>query len=79
MAFDVKRYKWLQSQKRWHAARDGKWHLSQYRYYAKQIRKMPGLLGYVVERAIVKRAPQLAANLTANNLLFARLRGICQI
>lgn len=79
MEFDVKRYEWLQSQKRWHAARDGKWHLSQYRHYAKQIRKMPGLFSYLVEKAIAVRAPLLAANLTANNAFLARFRGVRQI
>jgi len=66
------RWEWLTSQARWHAKRPGKWHLSQWRWYRRQSERV-FTYSDIVARTIRRHAPQMAANIAANNSLFASL------
>lgn len=65
---------WHTSQAKWHSRRDGKWHKSQARWHRKAIRRIPGVLGIIVQRTFRDHMPEMIANLTANNALLARLK-----
>lgn len=60
---------WHEAQTKWHARRKGKWHESQARWHRRAIRRIPGVLGIIVGRAMRKHLPDLEANLMANNAL----------
>jgi hypothetical protein len=66
------RWEWFTSQARWHEKRPGKWHLSQGRWYRRQSRSV-FTFSDIVARTIRHHAPQVAANIAANNTLLARL------
>jgi hypothetical protein len=70
-----KLFNWLMSQKIWHAKKQGKWHKSQSRYYAKKARFV-FTFTEIMQRAIQRNRTQLLENISKNNALFQRLKSV---
>ena len=68
-----KLFNWLSSQKIWHSKKQGKWHKSQTRYYAKKARFV-FTYSEIVQRSIQKAAPKILENIEKYNVLYQRLK-----
>ena len=70
-----KLFNWLKSQKIWHSKKQGKWHQSQTRYYAKKARFVFTFIE-IVQRTIQKARPHILENIQKYNILLDRLKSL---
>lgn len=69
----AERYEWLLSQRDFHARKQGKWHKSQARWFARQLATIY-TFSEIVVLLVKKHKAQLVENITQNNALLQRLK-----